>query len=218
MLFRDIVSWSGVEYSGGGRTIRRSSAQVCLIHTNESTPFMSLDDQDDSRFHWSEWSRGIHDEEWKSSFMQYEDHDEIALTSRTLGIIRSLDLEGIGIWSSVFFAGNCLLRKFTASSRMTFNEKCSMVDTSLSYVLVTGATGLIGNHVVDSLLKKGIRVRAVVRSKQKAEHMLATRQNYASKLDFYFIDDLTTPGVFDEAVKDVDGVIHPASVSFHLTF
>ncbi|KAI1637000.1 dihydroflavonol-4-reductase [Biscogniauxia mediterranea] len=82
---------------------------------------------------------------------------------------------------------------------------------AISYVLVTGATGLVGAHVVDNLLRKGIKVRAVARSKRKADLMKAARPQYASLLDFYFIDDLNTPGVFDDAVKDVDGIIHIAS-------
>ncbi|EQB48376.1 NAD dependent epimerase/dehydratase [Colletotrichum gloeosporioides Cg-14] len=80
-----------------------------------------------------------------------------------------------------------------------------------NYILVTGATGLVGSHVVDNLLGKGYKVRAVARSKQKADAFLSARVQYASKLDFYFIDDLTDPGAFDEAVKDIDGVIHVAS-------
>lgn len=84
----------------------------------------------------------------------------------------------------------------------------------LRYVLVTGATGFVGAHVVDNLLSRGIKVRAVARSKAKAEKMLAARKQYATLLEFYYIDDLSTPGVFDDAVKGgVDGVIHLASVS-----
>ena len=87
------------------------------------------------------------------------------------------------------------------------------VDILCSQVLVTGATGLVGSHVVDTLLRRGIKVRAVARSKQKADIFLAARSQYTSQLSFYFIDDLNTPGIFQDAVKDVDGVIHVASVS-----
>ncbi|KAI1399030.1 dihydroflavonol-4-reductase [Hypoxylon fuscum] len=81
----------------------------------------------------------------------------------------------------------------------------------MSYVLVTGATGLVGSHVVDNLLRRGIKVRAVARSKQKADLFLAARPEFVSQLDFFFIDDLNTPGVFRDAVKGIDGVIHIAS-------
>lgn len=81
-------------------------------------------------------------------------------------------------------------------------------------MLVTGATGLVGSHVVDNLLQKGFRVRAVARSKAKADAFCRVRPQYSSTLEFCFIEDLTDAGAFDEAVKDVDGVIHIASVSF----
>jgi hypothetical protein len=42
--------------------------------------------------------------------------------------------------------------------------------------------------------------------------MLSARPNYTSKLDFVQIQDFEQTGVFDEAVKDVDAVIHVASV------
>ncbi|KAK2752719.1 3-beta hydroxysteroid dehydrogenase isomerase family protein, partial [Colletotrichum kahawae] len=90
-------------------------------------------------------------------------------------------------------------------------QEKTVVDRIESYILVTGATGLVGSHVVDSLLKKGYKVRAVARSKQKADAFLSARVQHASKLDFFFIEDLTDPGAFDEAVKDIDGVIHVAS-------
>lgn len=67
--------------------------------------------------------------------------------------------------------------------------------------------------MVDNLLGRGIKVRAVARSKQKADLFLAARPEFASQLEFFFIDDLSTPGVFDDAVRDIDGIIHIASVS-----
>ncbi|KAI0111061.1 dihydroflavonol-4-reductase [Nemania sp. FL0031] len=84
---------------------------------------------------------------------------------------------------------------------------------SISYILVTGATGLVGAHVVGNLLSKGFRVRGVARSKSKAkaDALLAAMRQRASRLDFFFIEDLTDPTAFDEAVKDIDGVIHLAS-------
>ena len=37
---------------------------------------------------------------------------------------------------------------------------------SIHHAFVTGATGLLGNNLVRSLLKKGIQVTALVRSRQ----------------------------------------------------
>ncbi|PMD40317.1 NAD(P)-binding protein [Hyaloscypha variabilis F] len=81
----------------------------------------------------------------------------------------------------------------------------------ISYVLVTGATGFIGAHVVDVLLHRGLKVRGATRSKKKAQAMLDARPNHSTKLDFVQIQDFERTGVFDGAVKDVDAVIHVAS-------
>ncbi len=88
-----------------------------------------------------------------------------------------------------------------------------MTCSASNYVLVTGATGFIGAHIVDELLCRGLKVRAAARSQSKANQMIADRPQHKGRLDFVFIDDLTRPGVFDSAVKNVDAVIHTASVS-----
>ncbi|MGE8358088.1 MAG: NAD(P)H-binding protein, partial [Microvirgula sp.] len=43
---------------------------------------------------------------------------------------------------------------------------------TLQTVFVTGATGLLGNHLVRALVGRGIRVRALVRSRDKGERQL----------------------------------------------
>lgn len=43
--------------------------------------------------------------------------------------------------------------------------------------------------------------------------MIQDRPQYAGSLEFVYINDLATAGVFDDAVKGVDGVINVASVS-----
>lgn len=77
----------------------------------------------------------------------------------------------------------------------------------------TGATGFIGAHVVDELLRRGIKVRGTTRSLAKAQQMLRDRPEHAHNLEFQVLGDLATGGVFDEAVKGVDAIIHIASVS-----
>ncbi|WQF80729.1 Putative NAD-dependent epimerase/dehydratase, NAD(P)-binding domain superfamily [Colletotrichum destructivum] len=79
------------------------------------------------------------------------------------------------------------------------------------YVLVTGATGFIGAHVVDALLSRGIKVRGATRSLAKGDAMIQARPRFAGRLDFVQIQDFEKLGVFTEAVKDVDAVIHVAS-------
>ena len=84
---------------------------------------------------------------------------------------------------------------------------------SFSYVLVTGATGFIGAHVLDELLRRGLKVRVAVRNFSKANLLLDARPDYADKLDFVQIADFTETTSFEEAVKNVDGIVHVASVS-----
>ena len=80
-------------------------------------------------------------------------------------------------------------------------------------MLVTGATGFIGAHVVDELLRRGLKVRGTTRTLAKAERFLQSRSSFADRLEVVTTPDLTTPGVFDEVVKGVDAVIHTASVN-----
>ncbi|TCD61600.1 hypothetical protein EIP91_008186 [Steccherinum ochraceum] len=87
--------------------------------------------------------------------------------------------------------------------------------SSSQLILVTGATGFIGAHVVDELLRRGYRVRATTRSVAKGDEMRKDRSHadVGDRLDFAVVGDLTAPNGFDEAVKDVDGIIHCAAVS-----
>lgn len=78
---------------------------------------------------------------------------------------------------------------------------------------MTGATGFIGAHVVDELLRRGIKVRGTTRSLAKAQQMLRDRPEFVDNLEFHVINDLAVPGVFDEEAQDVDAIIHVASVS-----
>jgi len=80
------------------------------------------------------------------------------------------------------------------------------------YVLVTGATGFIGAHVVDVLLRRGLRVRGATRNAAKGREMLDARPQFSSKLEFVTIDGFEQTGVFDHALEGIDGVIHVASV------
>lgn len=83
------------------------------------------------------------------------------------------------------------------------------------FVLVTGATGFIGAHIVDTLLNRGLRVRGATRSLAKGDAMIKARPQHAGNLEFVQIEDFSNPGGLVDAVQGVDGVIHTASVNEH---
>ena len=81
-------------------------------------------------------------------------------------------------------------------------------------VLLTGANGFVGSHILEQLLLRGLSVRAVVRSQSKAVQVLSDFPNFGSQLDFGIVPDITAPGAFNEVVQSTppfDTVIHTAS-------
>lgn len=75
-------------------------------------------------------------------------------------------------------------------------------------ILITGGSGFVAAHVLNSFLRRGYAVRTTVRSEQSAEKVKQSHSQYLSKLSFAIVKDITADGAFDDAVKDVDGVIH----------
>lgn len=72
------------------------------------------------------------------------------------------------------------------------------------HVLVTGATGFIGGHLTERLLTSGARVRALVRSPEKAAHLVARGVELTT-------GDLTQPETLGPACAGVQVVCHSAA-------
>uniref|UniRef100_A0A0W0FT74 NAD-dependent epimerase/dehydratase domain-containing protein n=1 Tax=Moniliophthora roreri TaxID=221103 RepID=A0A0W0FT74_MONRR len=79
------------------------------------------------------------------------------------------------------------------------------MSSATGLVLVTGATGFIGSHIVSQLLEKNIKVRAVVRSTSKVKTIFP---NAGSQLDIVELPSLLDDHT--EALKGVTAVIHTA--------
>ncbi|ANB14895.1 methylglyoxal reductase (NADPH-dependent) GRE2 [Sugiyamaella lignohabitans] len=80
-------------------------------------------------------------------------------------------------------------------------------------VLVTGASGYIAAHVILNFLEAGYRVIGTVRSQQSLETVKKSKfySRFPGKYNFKIVPDITSPGAFDDAVANVDGVIHTQS-------
>ncbi|KAH9047655.1 NAD-P-binding protein [Lactarius hengduanensis] len=79
----------------------------------------------------------------------------------------------------------------------------------MTTVLVTGASGFLGSHVVLELLREGYTVRGTVRSHNVA-HVNKGYESFGDRFATVVIDDLVTSDLL-AAVKGVDAVIHVAS-------
>lgn len=72
-------------------------------------------------------------------------------------------------------------------------------------VLVTGATGLLGNNLVRALCARRIEVRALVRSREKAQRLFGG-------LPLTVVEgDIGRPESYRKALADCDGVFHTAA-------
>jgi dihydroflavonol-4-reductase len=84
---------------------------------------------------------------------------------------------------------------------MTSNNTLSPIHSAL----VTGATGLLGNNLVRLLVTRGAHVKALVRSREKAEKQLA---GLPAKI---VVGEMTNVGGFANELKGVDVIFHAAA-------
>ncbi|WAO87457.1 Epimerase domain-containing protein [Fusarium falciforme] len=84
-----------------------------------------------------------------------------------------------------------------------------------STVLVTGANGLLGSHIVDQFLEYGYKVRGTVRDTEKNAWLQALFDKKYGKGSFelFKVADLAAEGAFDEAMKGTSVVAHTASIT-----
>ncbi|KAK2753699.1 methylglyoxal reductase (NADPH-dependent) gre2 [Onygenales sp. PD_40] len=89
----------------------------------------------------------------------------------------------------------------------------------MTRTLLTGGSGFIAAHVLDSLLARGHSVVTTVRSEEKAQKIREAHPNVPKdKLDFAIVEDIAKLDAFDKAVisdPPFETVIHTAS-PFHM--
>ena len=108
-----------------------------------------------------------------------------------------------------YFNGpNGVVPKFNGSTRGKVDNYDFPEDRPGGRVLVTGATGLVGSHVVHRLCLAGYDVHATSRSQQKADDWNAKWPK--AKVTWSIIPEQTVDGCYDEAAKGVVGIFHVA--------
>src|SRR5438132_12840073 len=76
-------------------------------------------------------------------------------------------------------------------------------------ILVTGATGYIGRHLVSRLVDQGERPRCLVRNLSRAANILPAG---AGKVEFVK-GDTTSPASLETAVQGIDTIVHTAFIT-----
>ncbi|HSH45745.1 MAG TPA: NAD-dependent epimerase/dehydratase family protein [Longimicrobiales bacterium] len=73
-------------------------------------------------------------------------------------------------------------------------------------ILITGATGFVGTHLVEAIARNGLRARALVRETSDTG---ALRKHGIERV----VGDLTDPAALRRAVRDADTVLHLAAAT-----
>ena len=75
----------------------------------------------------------------------------------------------------------------------------------MRHALITGASGFIGWHLADSLIKRGVRVTCLVRKTSRIQRLRGLEVELA-------YGDVTDAECLPAAVRDVDAVFHLAGL------
>ncbi|KAI0040575.1 NAD(P)-binding protein [Auriscalpium vulgare] len=78
-------------------------------------------------------------------------------------------------------------------------------------VLVTGGTGYVGAWVIKYLVDNGYDVVAAVRTAAQGDFLTNRFPAYSGRVSHAVVPDISKEGAYDDAVKDVDAIIHVAS-------
>ncbi len=102
--------------------------------------------------------------------------------------------------------------KFNLLHLETFNKDIAlaMEINSPGTAFVTGASGFIGSHLVDELLKKNYKIKCLVRKTSNLRWL-------KDKPIKFVYGDMFSTEVLSEALKDVDYLYHIAGVNFAKT-
>lgn len=74
-------------------------------------------------------------------------------------------------------------------------------------ILITGSTGFVGRHLVKRLVALGEKPRCLVRSQQKATHILPLDQIEVA------VGDTTRLGMLEPAMQGIDTLVHSAFIT-----
>lgn len=80
-----------------------------------------------------------------------------------------------------------------------------------SLVLVTGANGYIGSHVVDQLLELGYNVRGTVRDKKPWLDEFFEKKFGKGRFESVAVQAIEEVGAFATAAEGASGVVHVVS-------
>jgi Nucleoside-diphosphate-sugar epimerases len=84
-----------------------------------------------------------------------------------------------------------------------------------SRILVTGANGSIASNVIDILLDLGYTVRGTVRTEKPWLDRLFEAKYGKGRFEGVVVGTIEQDGAFDNAIKDVAGLVHVVCTSQH---